>query len=75
MNYLRITADYYNDVISHLRKTFFADEPLNKSLSLCQPGQGHKELEEHSMATMKDGGYQIVTFKTIPKLIVTQVSV
>jgi hypothetical protein len=55
MNYLRITSPHYNNVILHLRKTFFADEPLNKSLSLCQPGQGHLELEEHSIATMKDG--------------------
>ncbi|XP_058837088.1 arylalkylamine N-acetyltransferase 1-like [Topomyia yanbarensis] len=49
-----ITSKYYDDVINHLRRTFFADEPLNKAVNLTRPGQGHRLLELHSLTTLKD---------------------
>ncbi|XP_058463088.1 uncharacterized protein LOC131437632 [Malaya genurostris] len=49
-----ITSKYYNDVIGHLKETFFADEPLNKAVHLTDPGQGHSLLELHSLSTLKD---------------------
>lgn len=49
-----IPEDRYNDVIEHLRFNFFADEPLNKCLGLCEPGAGHAELELHSIMTLQD---------------------
>lgn len=55
MDFVIIPAHRFNDVIVHLRHTFFADEPLNKSVQLCRPGEGHVELEKHSMATLQDG--------------------
>lgn len=55
MNFEIISCDRYNDVIEHLRNNFFADEPLNKSISLCKPGTGHIELEKHSLSTLADG--------------------
>ncbi|XP_055593344.1 arylalkylamine N-acetyltransferase 1 [Uranotaenia lowii] len=50
-----ITDEYHNDVIEHLRRTFFADEPLNKAVNLTRPGQGHPLLEHHSLSTLHDG--------------------
>lgn len=49
-----ISSKYYDDVIEHLRQTFFADEPLNKAVHLTRPGQGHPLLEQHSLSTLKD---------------------
>lgn len=48
-------SERIGDIISHLRDTFFADEPLNKSVKLCGPGEGHIELERHSIKTLRDG--------------------
>lgn len=48
-----IPEDRYDDVIIHLRKNFFTDEPLNASVTLCEPGGGHAELEDHSISTLK----------------------
>ncbi|RZF35578.1 hypothetical protein LSTR_LSTR005106 [Laodelphax striatellus] len=50
-----VPEDRYHDVIVHLRHNFFADEPINKSVELCQPGEPHAELEEHSLSTLRDG--------------------
>lgn len=55
MNFIRIPPNRYDDVITHLRNTFFAEEPLNKTLSLCEVGRGHAELEKHSRLTLTDG--------------------
>uniref|UniRef100_A0A8D8FXE4 aralkylamine N-acetyltransferase n=3 Tax=Culex pipiens TaxID=7175 RepID=A0A8D8FXE4_CULPI len=49
-----ITSEYYDDVIEHLRRTFFADEPLNKATNLTRPGLGHPLLEKHSFSTLRD---------------------
>lgn len=50
-----IPPELYDSVIIHLRNNFFADEPLNKSVGLCKPGEPHAELEEHSLSTLQDG--------------------
>ncbi|NP_001177771.1 N-acetyltransferase 2 [Bombyx mori] len=42
-------------VIQHLRDSFFADEPLNKAVGLCERGQPHAALERLCLATMTDG--------------------
>lgn len=49
-----IPEERYDEVIVHLRKNFFADEPLNKSQGLCKPGEPHAELEAHSLNTLRD---------------------
>lgn len=49
-----ITNKYYDNVIDHLRRTFFADEPLNKAVHLTRPGLGHPLLEHHSLSTLRD---------------------
>ena len=54
MEYTKIPSNRYDDVIEHLRQTFFADEPLNKAVELCRPGEGHGELEKHSLITLQD---------------------
>lgn len=54
MEYKLITADHFERVIEHLRRNFFADEPLNRAAGLCQHGGGNAELEHHSLATLQD---------------------
>lgn len=49
-----VPEEKYNDVIEHLRFNFFADEPLNKCVGLCETGAGHSELELHSILTLQD---------------------
>lgn len=49
-----IPEDRFDDVIAHLRCSFFADEPLNRSVHLCERGQPHRELEEHARQTLRD---------------------
>lgn len=39
-------------MIQHLKNSFFADEPLNKAVKLCRKGEGHLELERHSLSTL-----------------------
>lgn len=46
IDYIKLSSKHYDDVIIHLRNTFFADEPLNRGTKLCQPGEGHAELEQ-----------------------------
>lgn len=55
MEYKVVPSDRFNDIIVHLRKTFFCDEPLNKSVKLCKSGEGHLELEQQSLASLQDG--------------------
>ncbi|KAH8418998.1 hypothetical protein KR222_011871 [Zaprionus bogoriensis] len=55
MEYKRIAADQFEQVIDHLRMTFFSDEPLNRSVGLCQRGECNKELEEHCLNAMREG--------------------
>ncbi|XP_053677367.1 arylalkylamine N-acetyltransferase 1 [Anopheles nili] len=50
-----ITEPWFAEVIQHLRQTFFADEPLNKAVNLCRPGDGHTLLEKHSLLSLRDG--------------------
>ncbi|KAL4715774.1 hypothetical protein ACJJTC_006353 [Scirpophaga incertulas] len=53
--YVRITPEMGDAVLQHLRDSFFADEPLNKAVQLCQRGQPHAALERLCTATMADG--------------------
>lgn len=55
MNYVKITDDRYDDVIKYLRYTFFVDEPLNKAMELCKPGEKHAESEKYALKTMEEG--------------------
>lgn len=55
MEYVIIPPNRYDDVIEHLKHNFFADEPLNASIKLCESGEGHAELEKHSLKTLQDG--------------------
>lgn len=55
VRYIDITSSMTGAVIQHLRENFFADEPLNKAVSLCQRGEGHDALEQMCIATMNDG--------------------
>ncbi|KAJ8719447.1 hypothetical protein PYW08_011622 [Mythimna loreyi] len=53
--FVTITPDMSEAVIQHLRNNFFADEPLNKAVSLCQRGQPHAALERLCAVTIADG--------------------
>lgn len=44
MEFIKIEANDFERVIEHLRKTFFADEPLNKAVNLCLPGKWEIQL-------------------------------
>ncbi|KAG6461227.1 hypothetical protein O3G_MSEX012503 [Manduca sexta] len=55
VRYVRITSEMSEAVLQHLRDSFFADEPLNKAVSLCERGQSHAALERLCAATMADG--------------------
>lgn len=54
--FFMIKPIHYDEVIEHLRENFFYDEPLNRAVGLCrEKGEGHPELEKHSLATLSDG--------------------
>uniref|UniRef100_A0A2A4J4D3 aralkylamine N-acetyltransferase n=1 Tax=Heliothis virescens TaxID=7102 RepID=A0A2A4J4D3_HELVI len=53
--FVTITPDMSEAVIQHLRNNFFADEPLNKAVSLCQRGEPHAALERLCAVTIADG--------------------
>lgn len=55
MDYVKVTEDRYDDVIKYLRYTFFVDEPLNKAMELCKPGERHAESEKYARKTMEEG--------------------
>uniref|UniRef100_A0A0K8TQB9 aralkylamine N-acetyltransferase n=1 Tax=Tabanus bromius TaxID=304241 RepID=A0A0K8TQB9_TABBR len=55
MEYKKITPDRYEEVIQHLRDSFFCDEPLNSAAKLCERGEGNEDLEHHSLTTLDDG--------------------
>ncbi|KPJ14006.1 hypothetical protein RR48_03112 [Papilio machaon] len=54
-NFVRITSEMGEAVLQHLRDSFFADEPLNKAVGLCERGQPHAALERLCTATIADG--------------------
>lgn len=54
MEFARVNEERFGEVIMHLKLSFFADEPLNKAVNLCQPGEGHLELERHALSTLAD---------------------
>ena len=49
---ITITDDKYDDVIKHLRDSFFVDEPLNSAVGLCKRGETHEELEKYCRLTL-----------------------
>lgn len=49
-----VPEECFDEIIQHLRKNFFADEPLNKAVKLCDQGEKHDDLEQHSLQTLKD---------------------
>lgn len=54
--FFMIKPIHYDEVIEHLQNNFFYDEPLNRAVGLCrEKGEGHPELEKHSLATLSDG--------------------
>lgn len=55
MEFVQVPAHRFDDVIEHLRNTFLADEPLNKSLQLCERGVGHPLTEKYCLKTLSDG--------------------
>ncbi|CAG9583026.1 unnamed protein product [Danaus chrysippus] len=55
VQFITVTQDMREAVIRHLRDSFFADEPLNKAVGLCQRGQPHAALERLCVATIADG--------------------
>ncbi|KAH8420577.1 hypothetical protein KR009_011544, partial [Drosophila setifemur] len=54
MEYKLIVPEHYEKVLEHLRRNFFADEPLNKAAGLCQNGSSNSELEDHCVEAMED---------------------
>ncbi|KAE8748356.1 hypothetical protein FOCC_FOCC004992 [Frankliniella occidentalis] len=64
-----IPEDRFDDVIAHLRWSFFADEPLNRSVALCERGQPHRELEEHARATLRDSLSEMVLDTTTNQVV------
>lgn len=54
--FFMIKPIHYDEVLEHLKDNFFYDEPLNQAVGLCsEKGEGHPELEKHSLATLSDG--------------------
>ena len=49
------TEEHFEDIIQLLKKGFYSDEPLNKAVNLCQPGEGHPQLSQHSLITLRGG--------------------
>ncbi|XP_033170315.1 dopamine N-acetyltransferase isoform X2 [Drosophila mauritiana] len=47
MEYQMIAPEHSEQVLEHLRRNFFADEPLNKAAGLCQNGSSCPALEAH----------------------------
>ncbi|XP_052857303.1 arylalkylamine N-acetyltransferase 1 isoform X1 [Drosophila gunungcola] len=54
MEYKQIEMEDCDQVLEHLRRSFFADEPLNKSAGLCQNGSSCIALEAHCVEAIKD---------------------
>ncbi|KAJ2951416.1 hypothetical protein O0L34_g13560 [Tuta absoluta] len=53
--FVPISPEMREGVLQHLRDSFFADEPLNRAVELCERGQPHAALEQLCMQTMADG--------------------
>ncbi|XP_017048299.1 arylalkylamine N-acetyltransferase 1 isoform X2 [Drosophila ficusphila] len=54
MEYKMIGLEHCDQVLEHLRRNFFADEPLNKAAGLCQNGSSCEALEDHCVEAIKD---------------------
>lgn len=51
MEYKIIPQSRFDEVVDHLRSTFFSDEPLNKAADLCIPND---YLEHHTYHTLEE---------------------
>ncbi|XP_058803826.1 uncharacterized protein LOC131671440 [Phymastichus coffea] len=47
-----VPPERHQELIEHLRQSFFADEPLNRAVGLCRRGEPHPELERHCLQTL-----------------------
>ncbi|EDV45633.1 dopamine N-acetyltransferase [Drosophila erecta] len=54
MEYKMIGPEHCDQVLEHLRRNFFADEPLNKAAGLCQNGSSCPALEAHCAEAIMD---------------------
>ncbi|KRK06081.1 arylalkylamine N-acetyltransferase 1 isoform X2 [Drosophila yakuba] len=54
MEYKMIGPEHCDQVLEHLRRNFFADEPLNKAAGLCQNGSSCAALESHCAEAILD---------------------
>lgn len=55
IEYKRLAPKFHDDVMLHLKDTFFVDEPLNKAMQICERGEGHSDLEQLVLDTMNEG--------------------
>ncbi|KAH8362137.1 hypothetical protein KR084_004158 [Drosophila pseudotakahashii] len=54
MEFKMIGPEHCDQVLEHLRRSFFADEPLNKAAGLCQNGINCSALEVHCAEAIQD---------------------
>lgn len=52
---MNVEENLFEDCIDHLKWNFFADEPLNRAVGLCEKGDSQADLERHCLLTMKQG--------------------
>ena len=52
---VQVPENRFEDAIHHLKWNFFADEPLNHAVGLCEKGESQFELERHCQLTLKQG--------------------
>lgn len=52
---VEVPENRFEDAIHHLKWNFFADEPLNHAVGLCDKGESQFELERHCLLTLKQG--------------------
>lgn len=64
-----VPEECFDEIIQHLRKNFFADEPLNKAVKLCDQGEKHDDLEQHSLQTLKDNLSVMAVDKNTKKIV------
>ncbi|XP_020810643.1 dopamine N-acetyltransferase-like [Drosophila serrata] len=54
LEYKMIEPEHYDQVLVHMRKNFFPQEPMNKAAGLCQDGEVNPNLEQKVLDTMED---------------------
>lgn len=51
MQFMKISADRYDDVIDHLQRTFFVEEPLSQSVNR----NDYEKIKKYCYDTMTEG--------------------